>query len=75
MAKQINLDKAELVEILGSGLILEISKDEQERVLVRVESEEGGRRILIKQHEEDARCIVYSLDTPSPQKPALSLVK
>ncbi len=74
MAKQINLDKAELVEIVGSGLILEVSKDHMDRLLVRVESEEGGGRIIIKQHEEDARCIVYSLDT-TPQKPTLTVVK
>ena len=64
MAKRIDLDKAELVEIQGNGLILEVTEDERGRILVRVESEDGGRRIIIKQHEEDSRCIVYSLDTP-----------
>ncbi|MCG8453607.1 MAG: hypothetical protein MI717_10550 [Spirochaetales bacterium] len=74
MAKRIDLDHVELVEVAGSGLVLEISEDERGRVLVRVESEDGGRRILIKQHEDDARCIVYSLDTPAGG-PKLTLVK
>lgn len=64
MARRINLDKQRLVEIAGNGLLLEVSTDDIGRVFVRVESETGGRRIIIKQHEEDARCIVYSLDTP-----------
>ena len=74
MAKSIDLDKAGLVEIAGAGLLLEITEDERGRVLVRVESEDGGRRIIIKQHEEDARCIVYSLDVPAGG-PNLTLVK
>ncbi len=74
MAKSINLDKAGLVEITGAGLILEITEDEKNRVLVRVESELGGRRIIIKQHEEDARCFVFSLDSPE-SGPKLTLVK
>jgi hypothetical protein len=72
MAKSIDLDKAELVEITGGGLILEVSRGEGGRILARVESEQGGRRILIKQHEEDSRTIVFSLDEPGPK---LSLVK
>ena len=74
MARSIDLDKAGQLEIHGSGLILDVTQDELGRVLVRVESDEGGRRILIKQHEEDARCIVYSLDTPTGG-PNLTLVK
>lgn len=72
MARSINLEKAELVEINGGGLILEVSRDQEGRILARVESEEGGRRILIKQHEEDSRTIVFSLDKPGPN---LTLVK
>ena len=74
MAKSIDLEKAGLVEIKGSGLILEVTKDDRGRVLVKVESEVGGRRIIIKQHEDDARCIVYSLDAPLGG-PNLTLVK
>lgn len=74
MGKRIDLEKTGQVEITGSGLILDITQDERGRVLVRVESEIGGRRILIKQHEEDARCIVYSLDAPLGG-PKLTLVK
>lgn len=73
MAKRINLDKVKLVEIAGSGLVLEVLQDDQNRVLVRVESEEGGRRIIVKAHEEDSRCIVYSLDQPT-QTPRFTLV-
>jgi hypothetical protein len=74
VAKRLDLEKTEQVEITGSGLILDITQDERGRILVRVESEIGGRRILIKQHEEDARCIVYSLDAPL-EGPKLTLVK
>lgn len=75
MAKRIDLKKSHLVEITGNGLILEVTEDEENRILVRVESEDGGRRIIIKQHEEDARCIVYSLDRPQGGRPNLTLVK
>ena len=74
MAKKIDLDKAELVEVQGAGLILEITEDERGRLLVRVESEEGDRRIIIKQHEEQARCIGFELDKPTGG-PKLTLVK
>ena len=74
MAKRINLDKVDLVEVVGSGLIFEISHDQEGRVLVRVESEDGGRRIIIKQHEDDSRCIVYSIEGPV-SGPNLTLVK
>ena len=74
MAKRINLDKVNLVEVVGSGLIFEISHDQEGRVLVRVESEDGGRRIIIKQHEDDSRCIVYSIEGPV-NGPNLTLVK
>ncbi len=75
MAKRIDLDRKKLVEIAGNGLILEVSNDGNDRVLVKVESEYGGRRILIKQHEEDARCIVYSLDAPNENSHHLTLVE
>ncbi|OQX29496.1 MAG: hypothetical protein B0D92_03480 [Spirochaeta sp. LUC14_002_19_P3] len=72
MAKRIKLDKVKLVEVVASGLVLEVTEDNFGRVLVKVESDSGGRRILIKQHEEDARCIVYELD--KPRTPHLTLV-
>ncbi len=74
MAKRIDLNRTELVEVEGAGLILEITEDEHGRLLVRVESEEGDRRIIIKQHEEEARCIVFALDRPAGG-PSLTLVK
>lgn len=74
MAKRIDLDKAKLVEVTGSGLILEISQAPEGQVLVRVESQDGGRRIIIKQHEEDSRCIVYSVQG-LVNGPNLTLVK
>ncbi|RLW70440.1 MAG: hypothetical protein B6D68_00815 [spirochete symbiont of Stewartia floridana] len=46
-------------------LLNEVSEEENRRVLVRAESKLGGRRIIVKQHEEDARCIVYELGRSS----------
>lgn len=74
MAKHIDLDRTELVEVQGNGLILEVSKGDEGQLLVRVESEEGNRRIGIKPHDEDARVIVFTLG-PSLEGPNLSLVK
>ncbi len=74
MAKRVALEKVDTVEVVGKGLMLEVSQDERGRILARVESEEGGRRILIKQHEEDARCIVFYIDEPGGG-PKLTLVK
>jgi hypothetical protein len=61
MAKSIDLDKAGLVEISGKGLILNLSTDDQDRILIRAESEAGGYRIKIKVHEDDPGIITYAL--------------
>lgn len=76
MRKRINLDKAKLATIRGKGLILHILTDEKERVLIRPESEDGGRRIRIKLHETYPGVITYSLDEPiEPKRSHLKLVK
>lgn len=74
MAKRIDLDKTELVEINGKGLILNITTDDQERILIRAESEEGGYRIKIKVHEDDPGIITYTLGEVLGG-PNLSIVK
>ncbi len=76
MGRAINIDKTEVVEVYGADLILTITKDEQERMLVHVESDEGGGTIRITQHEEDGKTIVFALDRPEPPRgPSLKLVK
>ncbi len=75
MAKSINIDKTKLLEVHGADLLLTITKDEDERMLVHVESEEGGGTIRISQHEEDDKTIVFALDRPAPGHPHLTLVK
>lgn len=75
MARAIDIDKTKLLEVHGGELILTITKDEDERMLVHVESEEGGGTIRIAQHEEDDKTIVFALDRPEPSYPHLSLVK
>ena len=74
MAKRIDLDKTGLVEIIGKGLILNITTDDQERILIRAESEEGGYRIRIKVHEDDPGIITYTLGEVLGG-PNLSIVK
>ncbi len=74
MARRIDLDKAELVEISGKGLMLELTVDDQDRILIRAESEAGGYRIKIKVHEDDPGVITYSLGEVLGG-PNLSLVK
>ena len=74
MAKRIDLDKAGLVEINGKGLILNITTDDQERIIIRAESEAGGYRIKIKVHEDDPGIITYSLGEVLGG-PNLSIVK
>ncbi len=75
MARSLNIDKTELIEIYGADLILTVTKDENDRMLVHVESEEGGGTIRISQHEEDGKTIVFALDRPQPSGPSLKLVK
>ena len=75
MPRSLNIDKAGLIEIHGADLILTVTKDDKNRMLVRVESEEGGGTIHIAQHEEDKKTIVFSLDRPPATGPSLSLVK
>ena len=74
MAKRIDLDKTELVEISGKGLMLELTVDDQGRILIRAESEAGGYRIKIKVHEDDPGVITYALGEVLGG-PNLSLVK
>ncbi len=74
MAKRIDLDKAGLAEISGKGLILNITTDDQERILIRAESEAGGYRIKIKVHEDDPGIITYALGEVLGG-PNLSIVK
>jgi len=73
MGRAIDIDKTEVVEIHGADLILTVTKDEQDRMLVHVESDEGGSTIRISQHEEDKKTIVFTLDRPTG--PSLKLVK
>jgi len=75
MARSLNIDKTEMIEIHGADLILTVTKDENDRMLVHVESEEGGGTIRISQHEEDGKTIVFALDKPQPSGPSLKLVK
>jgi len=75
MARSLNIDKTEMIEIYGADLILTVTKDEDDRMLVHVESEEGGGTIRISQHEEDGKTIVFALDRPQPSGPSLKLVK
>lgn len=74
MAKRIDIDKAGLVEIVGKGLILNLTTDDQGRILIRAESEAGGYRIKIKVHEDDPGVITYSLGEVIGG-PQLSIVK
>ena len=74
MAKHIDLDKVGLVEIHGKRLILNITTDDQDRILIKAESEEGGYRIKIKVHEDDPGIITYTLGEVLGG-PNLSIVK
>jgi len=76
MKRKINLDKEQFTTIRGRGLILHILTDEKERIIIRAESEDGGRRIRIRLHESYPGVITYSLDEPTePKKSHLKLVK
>ena len=75
MGRSLDINKTEIIEVNGADLILTITKDEQERMLVHVESDEGGGTIRISQHEEDSKTIVFALDRPAPKGPSLKLVK
>jgi rRNA processing protein Krr1/Pno1 len=69
MAKNVNLDKAKLVVVTGAGVELNLEVDEQNRVVIRMESQEGGHRIMVGKHEEDPKAIVcYLDDVPPPQE-------
>lgn len=74
MARRVDLDKVELVEVTGKGLILELTTDDQGRILIRAESEAGGYRIKIKVHEDDPGVITYALGEVIGG-PNLSIVK
>lgn len=75
MGRAIDIDKTEIVEVHGADLILTVTKDAHDRMLVHVESDEGGGTIRITQHEEDNKTIVFALDQPQPSGPSLTLVK
>lgn len=69
MAKNINLDKAGLAVINGAGVELNMEIDDQNRVVIHMESIEGGHRIMVGKHEEDPKAIVcYLDDVPPPEE-------
>ncbi len=69
--KLIDLDKKEVVEIVGSGIVVRLTKAE-EGIYLNFESEEGGRVIRIQPHEEDKKTLVLSMDK---KKPTFTVVK
>lgn len=67
----IDLDLKEVIEVSGAGIIVKLTKNNDE-ILLNFESEEGGRIIRIQPHEEDKKTLVLSLDK---KKPSFSVVK
>lgn len=65
MKQSITLTLGDSVEIHGNGLVLSFVLDNQEGILSQVASEEGGKRILIRQHDGDHRTIVFCKELPS----------
>lgn len=69
MAKSVNLDKAGMAVVTGAGVELTLEIDEQNRVVIHMESREGGHRIMVGKHEEDSKAIVcYLDDVPPPEE-------
>ncbi len=67
----IDLDRKEVIEVSGNGIIVKLTKSE-EGIYLNFVSEEGGRVIRVKPHEEDQKTLVLSLDK---KKPTFSVVK
>ena len=67
----IDLDRKEVIEVSGSGMIIKLTKSE-DGIHLNFESEEGGRIIRIQPHEVDKKTLVLSLDK---KKPTFSVVK
>ena len=73
MAKKINLEKTELLEVEAYGMILTIHLEKENgRILSTVESETGGQTIRIAPHESLKNTIYFTMDKP---KPGLRIVK
>ena len=69
MAKTINLDKAGLGVVTGAGVELNLELDDQNRIVIHMESQDGGHRIMVGKHEEDPKAIIcYLDDVPPPQE-------
>lgn len=67
----IDLDKKEVIDISGNGMIITLTKIGDD-IHFNFESEEGGRVIRIQPHEEDKKTLVLSLDK---KKPTFTVVK
>lgn len=67
----IDLDLKEVIEVVGSGMIIKLTNSD-EGILLNFESEEGGRVIRIQPHEVDPKTLVLSLDK---KKPTFEVVK
>lgn len=68
----IDLNKKEVIEVKANGMIIQLTAIEDDTIYVNFESEEGGRTIRIKPHEEDKKTLVFSIDK---KKPTFSVVK
>lgn len=67
MGKKIDLEKTQVIEAHGNGLVLTLTLEGNNRILARVESEEGGRQIGVKPHEEDGKTLVFYLKETGPR--------
>ena len=61
MAKRLNLDKVQLVELLSNGLELTITPEGDNAIAISMASAEGGQHIGVKQHEDDPNILVIYL--------------
>ncbi|MGL4524516.1 MAG: hypothetical protein ACRCVN_03200 [Spirochaetia bacterium] len=67
MGRKIDLDDEQVVELHGNAMVLTITIEEGNEIHARIESEEGGQAIGVKQHPEDGQTMVFYLKNPGPR--------
>lgn|GEM_PF-5478537 len=67
MAKRINLEKVILLELLGNGLELTLTLQDDNAIAIKVASEAGGQQVGVKQHEDNPNTMVIYLKDDNPK--------
>jgi hypothetical protein len=74
MGKRIDLEKTQILEVLGNGLELILTPQDDNAIALRIGSEDGGRQLGVRQHEDDPNTLVIYLKDSDTGRPRFTVI-